>query len=81
MTNLVIIPGVPFRDYPKPPEDQPGCEKVECPDCHELMWISKKKRAFIKLNKANHLSVCWHCIKQRASNGEFGDEFPPKLDI
>lgn len=70
MTNkTAIIPCPPLSDYPEQPKDQSLCTAESCPNCHNKMWLSEKKKAMIKLTEQSDIKFiakCYHCIMKMA---------------
>lgn len=62
--------GVPLKDYPTAPEDQPECEIDYCPECKKPMWVSRKKRSMLtyyRENKVKYKFECWNCLLSEVS--------------
>lgn len=51
-----LIACIPVKLHPTHPKDQTSCTQEKCPHCHEMMWVSEKKR---KLRK--RLSIKAYC--------------------
>lgn len=76
--NIIMCPSV--SRYNDPPKDQPGAKIITCPHCESKMWISKKKRALVKILK-NFLLICYDCLEKRARDGYFCDSEMRRIDI
>lgn len=66
MNNLSIIMCPTLSEYPKPPDDQPGCELFDCPKCKNKMWLSEKKRGSLLFSAVLGKKLiirCYDCIK------------------
>ncbi len=75
--DICVIFCMSVTDYPTKPNDISEAEKVPCPECKELMWLSVKKKAVLKLCtelKRNILHCCSRCLMNKAENGQFHPE-------
>lgn len=55
-----MVMGMPVKDFPNPPDDQPGCELDNCKICNKRMWVSLKKRNLVESGIAEIL--CAYCV-------------------
>lgn len=58
--GFLICP--PLSQYPKPPDDQPGCRLVECIHCNKQMWLSAKKVNMIESGIPENNVFCYECF-------------------
>jgi hypothetical protein len=56
-----LIGCIPFADLNTPPVDQKDCTLEACPCCDKLMWLSARKKEFIKTNN-NYMAYCFRCV-------------------
>lgn len=56
-----LIRCIPFSVLKTPPPEQKDCTLERCPCCDKLMWLSARKKEFIKTN-SNYIAYCFKCI-------------------
>jgi hypothetical protein len=78
--HLFIIPGMPLKDFPIAPTDQPGCKLVTCNHCNKKMWLSEKKRILI-MEHPEPFVACWHCLLEMAEKGDMKCDKLIRIDI
>ena len=63
--NLVIIPCPSLSDYKEQPKDQSFCTAEPCPLCKNDMWLSEKKKLWLKMAKDLGKDIflgCYGCL-------------------
>ena len=71
--NVVIIPCPPLREYKEQPHDQSLCTAEPCPFCNNNMWLSEKKKFYIRVAPTMGKEVllgCYDCIKKQILTDE-----------
>ncbi len=71
--NFVIIPCPPLSDYKEQPADQSLCTAEACPLCQQDMWLSVKKKEFIRIGEAIGKEIflaCYHCLTQELATND-----------
>lgn len=69
--KVAVIFCAPQSLYPVPPKDVSKCELIDCTICNKPMWLSEKKKDWMKISKAAKMKIileCYICFEKRVKN-------------